>query len=809
MVTLLQDLKYGLRMLAKDPGFTAVAVIALALGIGANTSIFSGVNGMLLHPFAFKHLDRIVAVRETVQKQNENHIKAAPANFRDWKEQSKGFDMLAAGHGWDVNLTGAGVAERVEGYQVTADFFPLLGMPPQFGRGITAGDFEAGHTSVVVLSYGFWQRHLGADRGIVGKSLHLNGQEFTVIGVMPADFEYPVGGEAWAPLDLSAAQNADRAGHYLEVIGRLKSGTAMAQAQADLETIAAHLAQQYPQTNAGHGVRVVSLVEDLTTGSRQFLLVLMGAAVFVLLLACANVANLQLARATARQKELAVRLALGASRWQIARQLLVESVVLALLGGLVGVLLASWGGELMQRTIPPFIVQHIPGIKHMKIDSGVLAFTLVVTLLAGILAGLAPALHVSNPDPNEAMKEGVRGGSASPGRQRLRAMLVVTEVALALVLLVGAGLMVKGFHSLLNADLGFDRSNVLTFRIALAESKARDKARVRDFYAQVIERLQVLPGVDSAAAVTSLPSGWSWNRTEYTAEGQPPAAPGEMRVAVWQSITPGFFRALRVPLLEGRLLTAQDGTDAPLAVVISQSMAHRIWGSQDPVGKRIKFGRAESSEPWKTIVGVVGDIAQSPFDLVPEPTAYFPFAQMPLASSALAVRTAGDPIALAAAVRAQVRSVDADQPPYDMRTLEQLLSDDVSGVEHSARMMFAFGVVALVLSASGIFALMTYSVTQRTHEIGVRMALGAQRGDVLRLVVGYAIKLAIVGLAIGVPFALALTRALSSVLFGVVRIDTPVFALFTLLLALVAALAAYIPARRATQVDPMVALRYE
>ena len=809
MRTLTQDLKYGLRMLAKDPGFTAVAVIALALGIGANTAVFSSVNAMLLHPFAFKHLDRIVAVRETVPKQNENHIKAAPANFRDWKEQSKGFDMLAAGHGWDVNLTGAGVAERVEGYQVTAGFFPLLGMPPQFGRAITAGDFQPGHTSVVVLSYGFWQRHLGADLGIVGKSLHLNGQEFTVVGIMPADFDYPVGAEAWAPLDLGAAQNADRTGHYLEVIGRLKSGTTLAQAQADLETIAAHLAQQYPQTNAGHGVRVMSLVEDLTTGSRQFLLVLTGAAVFVLLLACANVANLQLARATARQKELAVRVALGASRWQITRQLLVESVVLALLGGLVGVLLAGWGGELMQRTIPPFIVQHIPGIKHMKIDTGVLAFTLVVTLLTGILAGLAPALHVSNPDPNEALKEGVRGGSASPGRQRLRALLVVTEVALALVLLVGAGLMVKGFHSLLNAYPGFDRSNVLTFRIALAESKARDKARVRDFYTQVIEKLQALPGVDSAAAVTSLPSGWSWNRTEYTAEGQPPAAPGEMRVAVWQSITPGFFRALRIPLLEGRLLTAQDGPDAPLAIVISQSMAHRIWGSQDPVGKRIKFGRAESGEPWQTIVGVVGDIEQSPFDHVPEPTAYFPFAQLPLASSALAVRTLGDPIALAAAARAQVRSVDADQPPYDMRTLEQLISDNVSGVESSARMMFAFGVIALVLSASGIFALMTYSVTQRTHEIGVRMALGAQRGDVLRLVVGYAIKLAIIGLAIGVPFALALTRALSSVLFGVVRIDTPVFALFTLLLALVAALAAYIPARRATQVDPMVALRYE
>jgi len=809
MSTILQDVRYGIRMLAKNPGFTAVAVIALALGIGANTVMFSSVNGMLLHPFAFKDLNRVVDVWETVPKQNEYHIKVAPADLRDWQEQNKGFEMLAASHGWDVNLTGAGVAERVEGYQVTAGFFPLLGMPPQFGRALTAGDFEPGHTSVVVLSNGFWQQHLGADRGIVGKSLHFNGQEFTVIGIMPADFDYPVGGEAWAPLDLSAAEKADRSAHYLEVIGRLKSGTSMEQAQADLETIAARLAQQYPVTNAGHGVRVLGLVKDLTYGTRQFLSVLMGSAIFVLLLACANVANLQLARATAREKELAVRRALGASRWRITRQLLVESVALALLGGIAGVLLARWGIDQLTRTIPPFILAHIPGIKHQQIDLGVLAFTLVVAVLTGVVAGVAPALHVSNPDPNEALKEGVRGASASPGRQRLRSLLVVTEIALALVLLVGAGLMVKGFGVLLNMYPGFDRSNVLTFRIALPESKARDEARVRDFYGQVIERLQALPGVDSASLASSLPAGWSWNWTAYTAEGQPPAAPGEMRVAVWQSISPDFFHALRIPLLRGRLITTQDGPNTPLSLVISQSMANHVWPNQDPVGKRIKFGLAESNEPWKTVVGVVGDIQQSPFDRTPQPTAYFPFAQLPIASSCVVVRTSGDPLGLAAAARAAVRSVDPDEPPYDMRTLAQLISDDVSGVEASARMMFIFGIVALVLSASGIYALMSYSVTQRTHEIGVRMALGAERVDVLRLVVGFAIKLTAVGLAIGVPLALALTRALSSLLFGVVRIDTPLFALFTLLLALVAAVAAYIPARRATRVDPMVALRYE
>ncbi len=837
MNSVVQDIRYAIRMLAKSPGFTAVAVIALALGIGANTVMFSSVNGMLLHPFLFKDLHRIVDVWETAPKQNEFHIKAAPANLRDWQEQNKGFEMLAATHGWNVNLTGVGVAERVEGYQVTSGFFSLLGMSPQLGRAVNAGDFEAGHASVVVLSNGFWQRHLGADPGIIGKTLHLNRRAFTVIGIMPADFDYPVGSEAWAPLDLSPAENADRGGHYLEVIGRLKSGTTMAQAEADLQTISGRLARQFPETNAGHSVRVLGLVEDLTYGTRQFLSVLMGSAVFVLLLACANVANLQLARATARGKELALRRALGASRWQIMRQLLAESVTLALLGGAAGVLFGGWGSQMLQRTIPPFILAHVPGIKNQQIDSTVLAFTLVIALLTGILAGLAPALHVSNPDPNETLKEGTRGSSAGLGRQRLRALLVVSEIALALVLLVGAGLMVKGFGTLLNKYPGYDRNNLLTFRISLAPaaplnpegepastgpssrlgqangpgatSKEQEDARARGFYRQVIEKLQGLPGVESAAAATSLPSGWSWNWTEYTAEGQAPTAPGEMRGAVMQSVSPDFFRALRIPLMRGRLLDSQDGPTTPPSVVVSQSMANRIWRGQDPVGKRIKFGRAESNEQWKTVVGVVGDIQGSPFDPNPDPTAYFSFAQMPMASSCLVVRAAGDPLALAAAVRAQVRSVSSDDPPYDMRTLAQLISDDVSGVEASARMMFAFGILALLLSASGIYALMSYSVTQRTHEIGVRMALGAERVSVLRLVVGYAIRLTLIGLAIGVPAALALTRALSSLLFGVVRLDIPIFASFTLLLALVAAAAAYIPARRATRVDPMVALRYE
>ena len=808
MGDVLQDVRCGLRTLAKDPGVTAVAVLALALGIGGNTVIFSSVEAVLLRPFALQDSNRTVAMWETVPQQNQQSISATPANFRDWREQCKAFDMLAASHGWDVNLTGQDVAERVEGYQVTADFFPVLGIAAELGRTIAANNFGPGHASVVVLSHGFWERHLGADRGVIGKNLLLNGQKFTVIGIMPSDFDFPVGAEAWAPLDFTVAGQADRTNHYLQVIGRLKRSVSISQAQADLAAIAARLGREYPQTNARHGARVVGLVEDLTFGSRQFVGVLMGAAAFVLLLACANVANLQLARATGRQKEIAVRIALGAGRWQIARQLLVESFLVAVLGGLVGLEFAAWGIALTRRAVPPFIIQHVPGLKHLALDSTVLVFTLGVALLTGVLAGLAPALHVSRPDLSDVLKEGARGGSISPSRRRLRALLVISEIALALVLLVGAGLMVKGFRNLANREMGFDRRHVLTFRVVLAESKYSDRDRIRGFYDQAVQKLQSLPGVESAAAVSSVPGSWSWTRTEYSAEGQPPPAPGELRSTVEQSVTPDFHRTLRVPLVEGRLLGAVDGPTAPLVVVLSQNMARRIWPDQDPIGKRIRFGRAEDDEPWRTVVGVVGDI-KSPWDTEPPLVTYFPLAQLPHASSSFVVRTSGDPLGLAAAARAQLLSLDPNQPPYETRTQEQVISDDVSGVEMAARFMTAFGAIALVLAAAGIFAVMAYSVIQRTHEIGVRIALGAQKRAVLRLVVGYAIKLAVVGLTIGLSIALLMTRFLTSFLFGVVRVDALTFTALTLLLALIAALAAYIPACWATRVDPLVALRCE
>lgn len=808
METLLQDIRYGLRMLRKSPGFTAVAVITLALGIGANTVTFSTLNGMLLRPFVFPQLNRVMAIWETAPQQNIEGVSVAPGNFADWQEQNHSFAYLAATHGWNANMTGAGTPERVEGHRVTPDFFRLLGIPAEGGRTLTADDFKPGHVAVVVLSHAFWEQHLGGNRALLGKTLDFDGAAHTVVGIMPRNFDFPPGAQAWAPLNLTGAAGADRDTHYLKVIGRLKPGVSPNQAEADLAAIAAREGKQFPQTNAGHSVRVVSVVEDRTEGSRQFLLLLMGAAAFVLLLACANVGNMQLARGVARSKEVAVRSALGATRARIARQLLAESLLLGLLGAAAGLLVASWWLPLLMRSVPPFIVEHIPGLKHIQLDGRVLAFTVLVSVVAGALTGLVPALQVSRPDLSEALKEGGRGASSDRGRHRLRALLVVSEVALAIVLLVGAGLMVRGFRSLMDRDQGFDRQGVLTFRVSLPAARYGRPAGVRDFYARLLERLRELPGVESAAAASSLPSDWNWTETRVAIEGQAPPAPGEMRLAGSQIITPDLFRTLRIPLQYGRLFSFQDGADAPPVVIISQSMARRYWLGQDPVGKRLRLGD-DAKQPWRTIVGVVGDVLRSSFDKDSEPTAYVPLAQVPEKALALAVRTSRDPMSLAAAARAQVQAIDRNQPVYDVRTLDQIVSDNVSGVRTSERLMVIFGFIALALAAAGIYAVMDYLVAQRTHEIGVRLALGARPGDVLRLVVTNAVTLAALGLGIGIPVATVLTRLLSSSFFGVVAMNVAVFTACTAMLAAVAAVASYIPARRAAKVDPMEALRYE
>ncbi|HXJ88256.1 MAG TPA: ABC transporter permease [Candidatus Binatia bacterium] len=809
MTGILRDVRFGTRQLQKSMGFTIVAVITMALGIGSNTAIFSNVNALLLHPFGLAELDRVVAVWETVPKEDATSVKVAPANFRDWKQQSKSFEQLAAVQGWNANLTGEGIAERVEGYRVTSQFFPLLAVSPYLGRNLGDVDFQRGPAPVVVISQGFWRKNLGSDPTIVGRDLLLNGQKFTVVGVASEGADFPAGAELWTPLDPTTSDSTDRSNHFLVVIGRVSKNSSIPNAGADLQAIATRLSQQFPATNGGHGVRAVSLVEDVTQGTRQFVSVLMGAAVFVLLLACVNVANLQLARATSRQKEMAVRLGLGAGRWQLIRQLLVESILLSAAGAIVGVALASFGMSALRADLPPFIVQHVPGLKHIDFDMRVLGFTIAVALVSGVLSGLAPALQFSRSQVGETLKENARGSSASGAAGKLRALLVTSEIALALVLLVGAGLMVKGFRHIFAIEPGFDRSRVLTFSIALPDVKYQTDDQVRAYFDRTIRDLQSIPSVQSVACVSSLPSSWYWNWTEYKAEGAPPAAPGETPSTISQIITPDFFATLRIPLLKGRTFSAEDARDSLPVAVISESMARRNWPGQDPIGKHVKLGPRDSHQPDRLVVGIVADIRPNVLDTRLNPTTYVPLTQLPSQSSSFVLRTTTEPSDAAASVVAQVRNIDPSVPAYDVRTLKQGISDNMSGVESSARMMMVFAAVALILAAAGIFAVMAYAVSKRTHEIGVRMALGAQRNDVLRLVISSALKMAVLGLAIGLFTAGLLARALSSVLFGVVQVDLSIFGLLTAVLAAVALLAAYVPARWATKVDPVQALRYE
>ena len=808
MDTLLQDVRLGLRILWKSPGFSAVAIIALALGIGGNSTVYSTLQAMVLRPLPFKHLDRILTVSENLPQFGLSDLSVAPGNYRDLVEQNTVFESMAAlrGRGWDANLTGVGLPERLEGYQVTSSFFPLLDMPPLLGRTFTAREAESPTIQHAVISYGAWQRHFAGDPHIIGRTVTLNGSHAEIIGVMPPEFDFPIGAQIWAPLPVNVPEMNSRADHILMVIGRLKPGTSMDTARAGLQTIASNFQRQYPATNAGRGFGVALLRKEIGGETRYFVMVLMWSAIFVLLLACANVANLQLARSMERQKELAVRVALGASRWRITRQVLLESTVLSIAGGLAALLISSWAIPVTRNRVPAFIVQHIAGIRNIRLDSGVLVFTGIVTLVTGIIAGLIPALNAAfSAKVSENLKEAGRSASSGSVRGHFRSSLVITEIALAIVLLVGAGLMVKGFNQLLNKYPGYDPRSTLSMRVTLPDLKYRDPGIRAGFYERAVQKLAALPGVESAAVSRFLPSGWSWQTGSFTIEGSP-ARPGELRTAGLQSVTPGFFATLRIPLRQGRFLSTQDGADAPPVAVITDAMARRFWPRQDAIGHRIRFA---SDGPWYTVVGIVGDIRQNTFDEEFRPTAYVPVAQQPPQSAGFMLRVSGDPVSLAAAARAAIQSVDPDQPVYDIRTLQELISDNASGVEYSATMMLAFGLISLVLAAAGIYAVMAFVVSQRTHEIGIRMALGARRPDVLRMVLAQAARLAGLGLLIGIPAAFALSRVLAGLLVGIVQLDVVTLLALTVVLCLVALLASYVPARRAIRVDPIIALRSE
>jgi len=803
-----QDLRYGARMLLKQPGFTMIAALTLALGIGANTTIFSVVNAVWLRPLPYPEADQLALVTHRNTKQGGN-FELTPASYFDLRQQNKSFAQIAAYFARDFNLTGAGEPERLRGQIVSAALFPLLKASPLIGRVFTEADDRADAPRVALLGHELWRRRFGADANLIGKTLTLDDQSYTVVGVMPPGFAFPVKDtELWTPIALSANAANDRNSFYLSGIARLNPGVTLERAQSELDVIARNLAQAYPQSNTNLGFGVVQLQESLLApGFKQALFVLLGAVVFVLLIACVNVANLLLARAAAREKELAVRAALGAGRRRLMRQLLTESILLALAGGALGLLLAVWGVKALKLINPETIAR----LDEVSLDWRALGFTLGVSCLTGLLFGLAPALQVSTPDLQHTLKEGGRGFTGSRG-QRLRGLLVITEVALSLALLVGAGLLIRSFIRLQKVDLGFDPERLLTLRVEMSEDKARDLTRVSNFYQQVIDRVQALPGVEAVGVANAAPIVTPGVRNALVIEGKPEPPPGQPQLANNRVVSPDYFRTLGVPLLKGRLLSAQDHAQAPPVVVINQALARRHWGDEDPVGKRFKLGARTANTPWLTVVGVVGSVRQAGLNSDPFPEFYTPFTQagqFRARPRVLLIRATGDPLDLVAAVKDQIWAVDKDQTIWAMLTMEEIVARSLAPRRFNLLLLGVFAALALVLASVGIYGVISYAVSQRTREIGVRMALGAQASDVQKLVIGQGMKLALAGVAIGLTASVALTRTMKNLLFGVSATDPATFVATALLLALVALAACWIPARRATKVDPMIALRGE
>jgi len=805
METFWQDLRYGMRMLTGSPGFTAVAILVLAMGIGANSVIFSAVNALLLDTFSYPEPERLVGVWERAPQNPLNEV--APANFVDWQNQNEVFEQIGALNFWSANLTGVDVPERLQGFQVSPSLISLLGVQPMMGRNFLPEETEPGKNTVVMISHGLWQRRFGGDPDVIGKTLSLNNRSYTVIAVMPPGFQVHRKADLWSPLALRPSTLANRQSHFLIVMARLKAGVTVEQAQAAMGTLAGQLQQQYPETNTNWGASVVSLQEQTVGEIKPAALVLLVAVGLVLLIACANVANLLLARAAARQKEISIRLALGSSRRRLVRQLLTESLLLALLGGLAGLLLAMWSVDLLVANIPEDVAFSIPRLKEIGINLPVLGFTLLVSLLTGMVFGLAPAFQASKFNLNDVIKEGGRGASTGLSGRRLRNLLVIAEVALSAVLLIGASLLIKSMLKLLEVNPGFSAKNVLTMRTTLPGAKYREDSQMIGFYNQVTERLEQLPGVEVSGLISHLPMGGSNSSAGFEIEGKPAPSPADQPEAAHRAISPNYFRVLNIPVIKGREFTPQDNETAPRSAIISESLAHRFFPGEDPIGKRIKLD--DPNNPWFSIVGIVGDVKHWGLETQPEPTMYFPYHQQPYDSMVLLVRAKADPTSLIAAVRNEVLAVDKDQPVYEIKTVEDAIAERIVLPRYTAALLSVFATIALLLAAVGLYGVMSYAVTQRTHEIGIRMALGAGPRDVLRLIIGQGLSLALIGLAIGVAAAFGLTRLMSSMLYGVSATDTATFLLISGLLTAVALLACAVPARRATKVDPMIALRYE
>ena len=813
MTTLVQDVRFGWRMLAKNPGFTAVAVVTLALGIGANTAMFSVVHAVLLKPLPYQDADRLVMVWEQNPERGWYRNIVSAANFLDWRRQNDVFNGMAAVDPQKAfNLAGTGNPEEVWGERVTTNLFTLLGVGPIMGRDFLPEEDKPGGPRVVILSYGLWERRYGGDAKLVGKQISLNNESYTVVGIMPSGFYFPPfwrewAGELWVPgLDLS---NPMRTMHMFIAVARLKPGVNLAKAQAEMDTIAERIVQQAPD-DKGWGVGLVGLREQTVGETRRPLLVLFGAVGFVLLIACANVANLMLARSAARDREVAIRTALGAERGRLIRQFLTESVLLASLGGTMGLLLVPWVIRVLAAVSGSsgLSLWGNASLADVTVNGSVLAFTMAVTLATGIIAGLAPALGVSTPDLNRSLKEGGRSASEGVHRHRLRNLLVVSEFALALILLAGAGLMIRTLLLLGRVDLGFNPHNVLTMKIPLLGPRYKDQRAQAEFFTALLERVKTLPGVQWASVSRGLPvEGWSgWG---FVTEDNPSPPPNEEPDANYQVIGPDYFRVMGIPLREGRFYTGLDTQQSTRVVIVNEELARKQWPGQDPIGKRLRINML--GKPWLTVVGVVGNVRTE----WPTPEFfeefYLPYTQYPwdLAPRDFMVRTAMNPTTVAAAIQREVASLDKDQPVSDVRTLEQVVGEAVGPQRFAMMLLAAFAALALALAAVGIYGVIAYFVSQRTHEIGIRMALGARQTHVLGMVVRQALGLALAGAGLGLAGAFGLTRLLSGLLYSVRPTDPLTLALVTLVLLAVSALAGYIPARRATKIDPIVALRYE